>query len=184
MLCCRNTIRLGGLSSCRTRQHREATMPATWMQMKRMLAVATVSLSLGAADGALADGTAWFTADQVAQGSWEYSQRCSTCHGAQLQGHGRACAQGPGVQPPMERKDAEGSVHLCAPADAARQRGLAERAGVRRHRGLHPCAERAAQREREVHTRARRWIACSLCRTRSHPPPRPPLQGRPPGSAS
>ncbi len=69
-------------------------MPATWMQMKRVLAVAAVSLSLGAAHLALADGTGWFTPDQVAQGSWEYSQRCSTCHGAQLQGTGAPALKG------------------------------------------------------------------------------------------
>jgi alcohol dehydrogenase (cytochrome c) len=69
-------------------------MPATRMRMKRVLAVAAISLSLGAAHLALADGTGWFTADQVAQGSWEYSQRCSTCHGAQLQGTGAPALKG------------------------------------------------------------------------------------------
>ena len=69
-------------------------MPATYAQMKRMLAVIAAALSLAAAQGALADGTGWFTPDQVAQGSWEYSQRCSTCHGAQLQGTGAPALKG------------------------------------------------------------------------------------------
>jgi PQQ-dependent dehydrogenase (methanol/ethanol family) len=43
---------------------------------------------MGAACGALADGTGWFTSDQVNQGRLAYAQKCATCHGAQLEGSG------------------------------------------------------------------------------------------------
>src|SRR5271169_3641770 len=43
---------------------------------------------------AVADGTGWFTSGQVSQGRWEYSQKCSTCHGAQLQGTGAPALTG------------------------------------------------------------------------------------------
>ena len=45
-------------------------------------------LFLGAARAALADGTAFFSTQQVGDGRWEYSQKCSVCHGSQLQGGG------------------------------------------------------------------------------------------------
>ncbi|HTO45302.1 MAG TPA: PQQ-binding-like beta-propeller repeat protein [Burkholderiales bacterium] len=41
-----------------------------------------------------ADGTGWFSSEQVDQGRWEYSQRCSVCHGAQLQGGGAPALTG------------------------------------------------------------------------------------------
>jgi mono/diheme cytochrome c family protein len=37
---------------------------------------------------ALADGTPFFSADQVANGRFEYSQKCALCHGSDLQGAG------------------------------------------------------------------------------------------------
>lgn len=46
-------------------------------------------LSFAVAQMALADGTAFFSADQVAQGRFEYSEKCAVCHGAQLQGGAR-----------------------------------------------------------------------------------------------
>ena len=46
------------------------------------------ALLLGAAESAFGDGTAFFSSEQVSQGRWEYSQKCSVCHGAQLEGRG------------------------------------------------------------------------------------------------
>jgi alcohol dehydrogenase (cytochrome c) len=37
---------------------------------------------------ARADGTAWFSTDQVSSGRLAYAQNCAVCHGAQLQGGG------------------------------------------------------------------------------------------------
>jgi PQQ-dependent dehydrogenase (methanol/ethanol family) len=47
-----------------------------------------------AANAARADGTGWYTASQVAQGRWEYAQKCAVCHGAQLQGAGGPALKG------------------------------------------------------------------------------------------
>ena len=49
---------------------------------------------LGAANTAHADGTGWYTSSQVAQGRWEYAQKCAVCHGAQLQGAGAPALKG------------------------------------------------------------------------------------------
>jgi alcohol dehydrogenase (cytochrome c) len=43
---------------------------------------------------ACADGTGWFTNAQVAQGRFEYAQKCAVCHGAQLQGGGAPALKG------------------------------------------------------------------------------------------
>ena len=43
---------------------------------------------------ALADGTPFFSTAQLAQGRWEYSQRCAVCHGAQLEGGGAPALKG------------------------------------------------------------------------------------------
>jgi alcohol dehydrogenase (cytochrome c) len=43
---------------------------------------------------ALADGTGFFTTEQLSAGRWEYSQKCSVCHGAQLQGGGAPALKG------------------------------------------------------------------------------------------
>ena len=43
---------------------------------------------------ALADGTPFFSTAQLAQGRWEYSQKCAVCHGAQLQGGGAPTLKG------------------------------------------------------------------------------------------
>ena len=59
------------------------------------LAVLSISsLSLIAMTDAVADGTGWFSSEQATQGHWEYSQKCSTCHGAQLQGTGAPALTG------------------------------------------------------------------------------------------
>jgi mono/diheme cytochrome c family protein len=41
-----------------------------------------------------ADGTGWFTLDQVAAGRVEYGAKCATCHGSQLQGTGAPALRG------------------------------------------------------------------------------------------
>jgi PQQ-dependent dehydrogenase (methanol/ethanol family) len=50
---------------------------------------------LALAPPALADGTGWFTQTQVDRGRWEYAAKCSSCHGAQLQGTGAPPLKGP-----------------------------------------------------------------------------------------
>jgi glucose dehydrogenase/mono/diheme cytochrome c family protein len=52
----------------------------------RTLALAALASCLAGA--AHADGTGWFTADQVSTGRTEYGQKCAVCHGSQLQGTG------------------------------------------------------------------------------------------------
>jgi alcohol dehydrogenase (cytochrome c) len=49
---------------------------------------AALLMLLLASQPARADGTGWFTPDQVNQGRWAYEQRCGTCHGANLAGAG------------------------------------------------------------------------------------------------
>jgi PQQ-dependent dehydrogenase (methanol/ethanol family) len=44
--------------------------------------------------GARADGTAFFSTAQVAEGRWEYAQRCQVCHGAHLEGAGAPALRG------------------------------------------------------------------------------------------
>src|SRR6266576_1524755 len=46
------------------------------------------SVAAFVANAAFADGTGWFTPAQTAKGRFEYTQKCSVCHGAQLQGTG------------------------------------------------------------------------------------------------
>src|SRR5262245_11842519 len=53
-----------------------------------------LALLVGAADAG-ADGTVWFTPTQVDRGRWEYAAKCSSCHGAQLQGTGAPPLKGP-----------------------------------------------------------------------------------------
>jgi glucose dehydrogenase len=47
-----------------------------------------------AAHQACADGTGFFSTAQLSSGRWEYSQKCSVCHGAQLQGGGAPVLKG------------------------------------------------------------------------------------------
>ena len=44
--------------------------------------------------GAYADGTGWYNSSQVAKGRFEYAQKCSVCHGAQLEGGGAPALKG------------------------------------------------------------------------------------------
>jgi alcohol dehydrogenase (cytochrome c) len=53
-----------------------------------LLAIATAAMAFSAAPNVLADGTGWFSQEQISQGRWEYGQKCAVCHGAQLQGGG------------------------------------------------------------------------------------------------
>jgi alcohol dehydrogenase (cytochrome c) len=66
------------------------------MRARRPITLASTSavILLGVTTVALADGTGWFSPDQVSQGHWEYSQKCSVCHGAQLQGGGAPAVKG------------------------------------------------------------------------------------------
>src|SRR5580704_13195194 len=83
-------------ASCRADQRRWNVMAKTHLHSKRSVGFAfTAALTvLGAAPSALADGTGWFSSDQLGPGRWEYSQKCSVCHGAQLQGGGAPALKG------------------------------------------------------------------------------------------
>src|SRR5206468_7976600 len=56
----------------------------------RKLALRSTSLAAASLFSAVAvaDGTGWFTSAQTAKGRFEYTQKCSVCHGAALQGTG------------------------------------------------------------------------------------------------
>jgi PQQ-dependent dehydrogenase (methanol/ethanol family) len=56
-------------------------------------AFAAAVLSCGA-QWALADGTAFFSAEQVGQGRYQYAQHCAVCHGTQSQGGGAPALKG------------------------------------------------------------------------------------------
>jgi PQQ-dependent dehydrogenase (methanol/ethanol family) len=58
------------------------------------LALALAALASCLAGTARADGTGWFTADQVSTGRTEYGQKCAVCHGSQLQGTGAPALRG------------------------------------------------------------------------------------------
>ena len=63
----------------------------------RLLIAAVAMLStagLAHTAPARADGTGWYAPPQVAQGRWEYSQKCAVCHGAQLEGAGAPALKG------------------------------------------------------------------------------------------
>jgi alcohol dehydrogenase (cytochrome c) len=68
--------------------------PQSPIQSRRCSAAFGAGLLLLAARAALADGTGFFTTEQLSQGRWEYSQKCSVCHGAQLQGGGAPALKG------------------------------------------------------------------------------------------
>jgi len=63
-------------------------------KLRRIGVLAAGAVVFGAAEIALADGTAFFSSEQVSQGRWEYSQKCAVCHGAQLQGGGAPALKG------------------------------------------------------------------------------------------
>ena len=70
-------------------------MSAGSLQLRlRRADIVVMLFGLAASAVALADGTGWYTSEQVAQGRWEYSQKCGVCHGQQLQGGGSAGAEG------------------------------------------------------------------------------------------
>src|SRR5262249_33199450 len=48
----------------------------------------------GLASTAFADGTPFFSTTQMAQGRYEYGQKCGVCHGAQLDGGGAPALKG------------------------------------------------------------------------------------------
>ncbi len=58
------------------------------------LAATILAALIGCGADAFADGTPFFSSAQVAQGRWEYSQKCAVCHGAQLQGTGAPALKG------------------------------------------------------------------------------------------
>jgi alcohol dehydrogenase (cytochrome c) len=71
-------------------------MAATGSQFvtrSRIVAFAAGMLWLAVHD-VLANGTGFFSSAQLSQGRWEYSQKCSVCHGAQLQGGGAPALKG------------------------------------------------------------------------------------------
>ena len=59
-------------------------------------AIACTLALLAASTAARADGSGWFSSAQVAQGRWEYSQKCAVCHGAD--GKGSPAGQKLGVR--------------------------------------------------------------------------------------
>src|SRR5258708_32360335 len=67
---------------------------AGWPRHASWTVVIVLGAALAHATCALADGTAFFSSAQVAQGRWEYSQKCAVCHGAQLQGTGAPALKG------------------------------------------------------------------------------------------
>jgi mono/diheme cytochrome c family protein len=69
-------------------------MAAIQEQSSLFAPLAALAFWVIATEGALADGTGWFTSDQVGQGRWAYAQKCATCHGAQLQGTGAPALKG------------------------------------------------------------------------------------------
>jgi mono/diheme cytochrome c family protein len=60
------------------------------------VAAMVCALRWAPAQTALADGTAWFSADQVGSGRLAYAQNCAVCHGTQLQGGGAPGLSGRG----------------------------------------------------------------------------------------
>jgi alcohol dehydrogenase (cytochrome c) len=64
------------------------------LRLSGTLAALAAFAGAGLSSVALADGSGWYTAPQVAQGRWEFSQKCAVCHGAQLQGGGAPALKG------------------------------------------------------------------------------------------
>jgi alcohol dehydrogenase (cytochrome c) len=69
-------------------------MSVNGLQFQTCVRAAAFGSGLLLAQSALADGTGFFTSAQLSQGRWEYSQKCSVCHGAQLQGVGGPALKG------------------------------------------------------------------------------------------
>ena len=77
--------------------HFAARLPLTARYLHRRLRWADIVVTLfglATSAAALADGTGWYTPEQVAQGRWQYSQKCGGCHGQQLQGTGAPALRG------------------------------------------------------------------------------------------
>jgi alcohol dehydrogenase (cytochrome c) len=70
-----------------------AATESKFVTRSRIIAFAAGMLGLAAHD-VFADGTGFFSSAQLSQGRWEYSQKCSVCHGAQLQGGGAPALKG------------------------------------------------------------------------------------------
>jgi PQQ-dependent dehydrogenase (methanol/ethanol family) len=69
-----------------------------------------------------ADGTGWFTPDQVTAGRWIYEQRCGTCHGVDLEGAGAPALRGATFNVQWNGKTLQqfyGYVHSQMPLGAA-----------------------------------------------------------------
>ncbi len=60
----------------------------------RIAAILFAMLSLAMLGDAAADGTGWYSDDQVQSGRLQYGTKCSTCHGAQLEGTGAPALKG------------------------------------------------------------------------------------------
>jgi alcohol dehydrogenase (cytochrome c) len=63
-------------------------MATTFSHPFRSSMLIAAAMAVGATQTAFADGTGWFMSEQTAKGRFEYAQKCSVCHGAQLQGTG------------------------------------------------------------------------------------------------
>src|SRR4029078_11629920 len=96
-------------------------LAASKLVLAARLAGAFCALLLGTSS-ALADGTGWYSADQISQGRWDYSQSCSVCHGAQLQGGGAPSLKGGGFPLQWNGKKLQGFdsyVHAQMPLGGA-----------------------------------------------------------------
>jgi mono/diheme cytochrome c family protein len=81
-----------------------------------------VAACFAIADVAHADGTGYFTSDQVTQGRLAYASDCATCHGASLQGGGAPALTGRGFALEWSGKTLEnlyGFVHTQMPLGRA-----------------------------------------------------------------
>ena len=71
-----------------------AASAVTKQRDRRITSVTAGAFLFSIAEMAFADGTAFFSTEQVSQGRWEYSQKCAVCHGAQLEGGGAPALKG------------------------------------------------------------------------------------------
>ena len=115
---------------------------------------------------AFADGTPFFSADQVTNGRLEYSQKCAVCHGSDLQGAGAPAMKGKVFVAQWNGKtlqDFYGYVHSQMPLGQAASLNSQEYADI----VSYVLAQNGvAGGHAEVHARPRRWIACSISRVR------------------
>jgi glucose dehydrogenase/mono/diheme cytochrome c family protein len=71
-----------------------ARIPVSRARRPGLVALVLIALGGLAASPVRADGSGYFTAAQVASGRFDYSQRCSVCHGASLKGGGAPALAG------------------------------------------------------------------------------------------